>query len=171
MKKAITHSLFIVFLLTLQGCWYGMVDDDSPPPSLVSNYEPVIVTRAGLESTTKLETPRPIVNSGKIYVKDTYLFINEKNEGFHVFDNSDPQHPEKIAFITVLGATDLAIKGNILYINNATDLIAVTPDFTTETLTVTKRVPNTFPQMTAPDGSEYYELEEDEIIIDWILKK
>lgn len=55
--------------------------------------------------------------------------------------------------------------------NNATDLIAIQPNLETSTVTITKRISNTFPQLFSPDGFEYYNLEEDEIIINWVLNE
>lgn len=168
MKKTIFYPLAVIFLV-VQGCWYGLTDD-LPPPGQLSNYEPVIVSRTDFESATTLEEPEAIINSGKIYIKDNFLFINEKNKGFHIFNNIDPENPVKIAFIRALGATDMAIKNDMIYINNATDLIAVSPDFNALTIDITKRIENTFPQMISPDGFYFYDLKEDEIIVDWILK-
>jgi hypothetical protein len=125
--------------------------------------------RAAFEASTGFESPKTIVNSGKIYVKGQFLFVNEKNEGFHVFDNNNPENPINIGFLKALGSSDLAIKDDIIYINNAVDLIAIQPDFATSTISVTKRIPNTFPQLFAPDGMEYYNLQDDEIIVNWTL--
>jgi len=43
----------------------------------------------------------------------------------HIFDNSDPENPEKVAFLKIIGNSDIAIKGNVLYANNVTDLVAI----------------------------------------------
>jgi hypothetical protein len=167
MKK--TRLLLLLVCLTiLQSCWWRDQSDDisvNPP----SAYSPVIMQRAAFEVSIEFESPKPIVNSGKIYVKDQFLFINEKNGGFHIFDNSNPENPINIGFLKALGSSDLAIKNDIIYINNAVDLIAIQPDFSTSTITVTKRIPNTFPQLFSPDGIQYYNLQEDEIIVNWTL--
>jgi len=139
MKKSFLLP-FIISTALLQSCvpfWGDGNDDDFP---MASNYEPVIMKRSVFETTTTLEsTPRAIENSGKIYVKDNYIFINEVNEGFHLINNSNPANPQNIGFIKVLGSSDLSIKEEVIYINNATDLIAMTIDNTSETLTITKR--------------------------------
>ncbi len=62
---------------------------------------------------------------GRIYFKDNYIYINEYYEGIHVIDNSDPSNPVKVKFIKIPGNVDLAIKGDILYGNNAVDLVAL----------------------------------------------
>ena len=170
MKKAIFYFFALTFLLTLQNCIWGRTDDG--PITFIpeqSDYSPVILNRDIFENSTSLETPRNILNSGKIYVKDNFLFINEPNEGFHVFNNSDPENPVNIAFIKALGSSDLSIKNDVLYINNATDLIAVKPNSDYSSVEITKRIANTFPQMISPDGFEYYNLQDNQIIVNWTL--
>ncbi|WP_296383717.1 hypothetical protein [Winogradskyella sp.] len=159
--------LFAVTALLFQSCFpFGGGGDDEPP--IGNNYEPVIMKRDAFETSTSLENiPRVIENSGKIYVKDNFIFVNEINQGFHLINNSDPSNPQNIGFIKVLGSSDLSIKENVLYANNATDLIAFTIDETSETLTITKRLENVFPQIWSPEGQSYYNLEADDIIVNW----
>lgn len=154
-----------------QSCWLntGEDDDNMVEPFPISSYNPVIVKRQVLETSTIFQEPQTIINSGKIYVKDNFLFINEKNQGFHIFNNSNPENPENIGFLKVLGSTDLAIKNDIIYVNNATDLIAIQTNMESNTIEITKRIPNTFPQMFSPEGFQYMNLEEDDIIVDWTL--
>ena len=160
----------IVLALLFQSCIPFGGDDISDDIFPTSNYEPVIVKRSVFETTTTMEsTPRAIENSGKIYVKDNYIFINEVNEGFHLINNSDPSNPQNIGFIKVFGSSDLSIKENVFYVNNATDLIAFTINENSETLTITKRIENVFPQIWSPEGISYYNLEADDIIVNWEL--
>lgn len=169
MKKSILLCS-VIFALLLQSCFYFGGDEIDDFPLNVSNYEPVIIKRSAFEVTTTLDnTARAIENSGKIYVKGNYIFINEVNLGFHLINNSDPSNPQNIGFINVLGSSDLSIKENVFYANNATDLIAFTLDETSETLTITKRLENVFPQIWSPEGQSYYNLEADDVIVNWEL--
>lgn len=168
MKKVAFYFFAITFLFTLQNCLWGE-PDDGPFILEQTEYNPVILNRNIFENSTNIEAPRNILNAGKIYVKDNFLFVNEPNEGFHVYDNSNPEHPVNIAFIKVLGSSDLTIKNDVLYINNATDLIAIKPNVDFSALEITKRITNTFPQLISPDGFEYYDLQNDEIIVNWTL--
>ena len=154
-----------------QSCWLntGEDDDNMVEPFPISSYNPVIVKRQVLETSTIFQEPQTIINFGKIYVKDNFLFNNEKNQGFHIFNNSNPENPENIGFLKVLGSTDLAIKNDIIYVNNATDLIAIQTNMESNTIEITKRIPNTFPQMFSHEGFQYMNLEEDDIIVDWTL--
>ncbi len=160
----------LTVMLSIQSCWWGGNDDDDfTPQQSLSAYTPIVVKRDVLEASTVFEASRPIVNSGKIYLKGTFLFVNERNEGFHVFNNANPENPINIGFLKIAGSSDLAIKDDIIYANNAVDLIAIEPDFSTSSISITKRIPNTFPQMISPDGFNYYNIPDDEIIINWNL--
>lgn len=166
MKKFLL-LLLVTSLLLFQSClWDGNDDDFGGEP--LNSYNPVIMQRIAFEAATVFEsTPRIIENSGKIYVKGDYIFINEVNQGFHLINNSDPTNPLNIGFVKVLGSSDLSIKDDVFYANNATDLIAFKIDNATETLTITKRLENVFPQLWSPEGPLYYEVGENEVIVDW----
>lgn len=140
--------------LTLQGCCTdgNCNDDEGGILSIVSNYDPVIMDRATFEESVTLQETQPLFNTGKIYVISGLLFVNEKNQGFHIYDNSNPSNPRAIAFIAAPGATDLAIKNGVYFINQAVDLIAVTYTSETNVLQVTKRIRNVFPVKISPDG-------------------
>jgi len=163
-KKAHLLMLFSMALtLTLTSCIWGETDDLNE-----SDYEAVTVSREALETSTELLATKPLEETGKIYIKDQYLLINEPNQGFHIYDNSDPSNPTKIKFLKVLGSSDISIKGNVLYINNAVDLIALTYDASFNTIQITKRVRNVFPEMLSPDGF-FPNQDSNDIVVDWIL--
>jgi hypothetical protein len=124
-------------------------------PDVYYPYTPVFMQRSEMERAVKLETPAPIKNPGKIYIKDHYIFINEKYKGFHVIDNSNPSSPIQIGFIHVDGCLDIAIKGNTIYADNAIDLIAMSFPADLSSITVTGRVRNAFPEPSSPEGYWY----------------
>jgi hypothetical protein len=155
----------------MQGCCFLCIDEEfdiNDPAN--SDYKPVYMSRAELDSSIQLLPPQNIVNSGKIYVLGDLLFIGEKREGFHVIDNSDLTNPTRMKYIQVFGSSDIAVRNNVLYINQATDLIALEYDFTQNELKLTKRIQNTFPQLSSPDGFRIYNVHQDSIIINWIPK-
>ncbi len=162
----------VIATLLLYSCFpFGTQEDDA----IVSNsiYEPIIMSRTDFNQSVTYTTPRSIINSGKIYIKDHYLFINELNEGFHVFNNANPEAPVNIGFINIPATTDIAIKEDILYCNSATDLLAIQPNFSSNTIEVTKRIENVFPNelRISPDGFYYSELLANQVIIGWQLKE
>lgn len=135
-----------------------------------SDYEPEIMKREVFEKSIEVETPHTMQNAGKIYLKDQLLFLGDTNKGFHIYDNSDPEKPVAVAFLRIPGATDLAIRDNVLYVNQATDLVALSYDIATKKVTIHKRIANTFPSLRSPEGSLGYP-KEDEVIVDWVKKK
>lgn len=74
------------------------------------------------ESIT-VKNGNPLVHPGKIYRKGNYLYINEVNKGIHVYDNSNPSAPINVGFVEIYQNAELAIYGDILYVNSYTDLI------------------------------------------------
>ena len=94
------------------------------PVGTVEGVRPVYTDANGWDDITATD-PQPIENLGKIYYKDSYIYVNERNKGIHVIDNTDPANPLRIRFIQVIGSEDIAIKGNILYADNITDLVAI----------------------------------------------
>lgn len=163
--KNLKRGLYFIPLtvtLMLQSCFYTADDNSS---KYYAPYEPIYMSRQQLENSIKMSDPRSMTKAGKIYVKDHYIFITDENKGFHIYDNSNPNAPQLTGFLEVPGATDMAIKNNTIYINQAVDLVAVTVNNTT--VNVHKRIPNTFPQKLSPDGSVYYNSGENEIIVDW----
>ncbi|GGG42743.1 hypothetical protein [Bizionia arctica] len=170
MKNILTTVLIYIGLLSLSGCFGYSQDDDVTYPPYQNLYEPILITRAEFESSIELLPARTIVNSGKIYVKDTFLFINEVQEGFHIINNTNPENPENIGFLKVIGSSDMSIKQNSIYIDNASDLIALKFTDLFDAIEITKRIPNIFPNpfRASPDFQQYY-YEDDLIIIGWRL--
>ena len=115
-----------------------------------SQYIPVLMSRTELGKSIRYTDPRPLTQIGKIYTKDDYIFISQKYKGIHVIDNHDPANPVNAGFIVVPGCLDMAIKGNSMYIDNATDLVTVDLSVITS-LQVTGRVQSVFPELLPPD--------------------
>lgn len=155
--------LFVCSLLYVSCIGWEGDDDGTPPQSL---YTPVVLEREAFENSVQLLPPRNIEKSGKIYVKDNLLFINEVNKGFHIFNYETPENPVPLSFLQILGATDLAIRDNVLYINQAVDLVSINYNLTQNTMSVSYRNENVFPQKSSPDGM-FTSVGNNEIIIDW----
>lgn len=164
-KLLILLSLFILTLL-LNSCWGLGQDDDNIIDPVTNDYAAVIISRSELEDAVEALPPQDVIQSGKIYIKDNFMFINEVNKGFHVYNYSNPQNPVKIGFIQIPGATDLAIRNNIIYINQAVDLVTLTYNQTDNSITVSNRNRNVFPTKLSPQGFEAY-VNENMIVIDW----
>ncbi len=166
MKRAFKLIGILPLLLLFSSCcFYGNCDDE--PMVLPNQFTPVIVSRASMESAVSTQPPTAMIKSGKIYIKGDLMFITDVNKGFHVYNYSDAENPVKTAFITAPGATDLAIKNNIIYINQAVDLLTINYDATNNIILSAFRNRNVFPTKPAPNG-QYAYTSDDEIVIDWI---
>lgn len=155
----------LVATVSLQSCFYNHHNDnDVPSQPHNSQYKAVILSREQLQSSIKMNAPKNMIKTGKIYVKDNFIFITDENKGFHIYDNTNPNAPQLTGFLEVPGATDMAIKNNTIYINQAVDLVAVS--ISSGAVTIHKRIENTFPQKISPDGWQH-DAGANEIIVDW----
>lgn len=163
-------SIISVIITGLTSCFNRSNDDIG---YYNSAYTPVIMARPDLEKSIKLIEPQEINEFGKIYIKDSLLFINEKYEGIHVVDNSDPSNPENLAFIVIPGNIDISIVNDIIYADNALDLVAI--KYTGDNVTIVDRNRNVFPELLPPDGGFFHnnyqdDIPENSVIIKWIAK-
>lgn len=165
MRKLLLFS-FLIFLI--QSCWYTGVEHER----YVSNYKPITQPRAEFEQTIRIMDIRPVLNSGKIYVKDDLIYLNEKGEGFHIIDNSDPEDPKPVAFLSIPLATDLAIRNNTVYVHHAVDLVAFSYSADYNSIKIHHRERNVFPEIISPDGFDpsYYGVPEEFIVLGYQLE-
>jgi hypothetical protein len=169
MKKTIIKlSCFVCLPLLLVGCIFSNGNNVGDFPPQQTNYTPVIMQRSNFETAVATVASQSIKNSGKIYIFDHFLFINEVNNGFHVFNYENPENPISLCYIKVPGATDLAIRNSVLYINQATDLLTLKYNYQTEAFDFMNRNSNVFPQKVSPDGF-YASTNENEIVVNWLL--
>ena len=113
----------------------------------VSVFSPVYLSYAELRTPVMAVDPVDIGTTGKIYVKDSYIYINELYDGIHVIDNTDPSSPQKTAFIPIPGNVDMAIKGTTLYADSYVDLVAIDIADPLNAVEVA-RIEDAFPYMT-----------------------
>lgn len=110
-----------------------------------------------------------IINPGKIYFKDNYLFVNEVGKGIHVIDNSDPADPKKLCFYEIMGNVDIAIKGNILFADSFIDFVAIDISDVNNPVEI-NRIENVFPEVM-PEGDKWYPYamvdKSEGVIVDW----
>ena len=144
MKKVTLLSFMIAFLLVALPI--DAVNDNTV-------WTPVFMKRTDLEQSVKyVAESRPLKNPGKIYCKEPYIYVGELYKGVHVINNSNPEHPVNEGFIIAPGCVDMAVKENILYMDNAVDLVA----FDLITRQVTQRIKEMLPEPPAPGYSFYY---------------
>src|SRR5438309_5041381 len=134
---------------------------------------PVYQTKPEVRATIKSGLPEAIKQPGKLVIRDRYIFLNEIDKGIHVIDNSNPKQPKNIAFITIPGNEDLAIKGNMLYADLYSNLLTL--DISDPaSITVKKIDAGVFPSRVyngavVVNGDQVY-IDSALVISDWIIK-
>ena len=167
MKKLIP-VLAIIFMIFLSSCW-----DSFDRQNNYSSYKPILMEKSILGKSVSVQNAKQMCATGKIYFKDDFIYIVEKYEGIHVIDNSNPQEPNNVGFIGVPGSVDMAMKNDIIYVDNATDLVAIDISNGISGIEVTKRIADVFPELLPPDGlwlKEEFQLQnrpENTVIIGW----
>jgi len=147
------QNIFLLALIGFSAIFSSCKDTYTETRTYIANV-PVYMSYDELRTSVAVTAPSAIETMGIIYIKDQYLFVNEKFEGIHIFDNSDPANPVNLSFIKIPGNVDLTIKGNYLYADNYIDLVVF--DITNiSNATETYRLENIFPY-TIPDVEEDY---------------
>jgi hypothetical protein len=165
MKKYIFKAVALCFCVSILFLQQSCVKDVCNKTYTYTYFVPLYKTTAEVRANIKSNTPKPILNPGKIYIKGNYIFLNELNKGIHIIDNANPAMPKNIAFIDIPGNVDIAVKGNIMYADFYTDLVAI--DISNPSnIAVTKFVNNVFPERF------YYgfNVDSSKVIYDWVKK-
>ena len=118
--KRITHLGITLLLITIM---FSCQTDKCEQLVYTFEHEDIYVTQNELRASIEFQDARDLNVPGKIYFYNNLLLINELYEGIHFIDNSDPNNPEKLSFLKIMGNTDFAIKDGKLYANNQLDLL------------------------------------------------
>ncbi len=161
-----------ISIIILTGCGYPQEPSPSSQRNFTSNYQPTLMSRQLLENSVSIKNSSNIYQAGKIYLYKNYIFINEKYKGFHIIDNTNGSLPTKIGFIAIAGSLDMAIKNDVIYVDNSTDLVANNAK-DINNIVETKRFRSTFPEPIAPDGGSYTKSNEEKEanITGWTLRE
>ncbi|MBS1656206.1 MAG: hypothetical protein JSU05_15240, partial [Bacteroidetes bacterium] len=125
MKNNFSLFLVSVVLITQVFLWQSCIKDNCHQSRTYTWYTPVYSTKQQVRDGIKSSAATDLQNTGKIYIRGNYIFLNELNKGIHVIDNTDPSRPVNKAFIAIPGNIDLAVKGNTLYADMYTDLTTI----------------------------------------------
>ncbi|MEN8249114.1 MAG: hypothetical protein ABFS32_09285 [Bacteroidota bacterium] len=136
-----------------------------------SNYEPVFMARDQMEQAVKLQGPEAIEKPGKLWLYNNKIFLIEQYRGIHVIDNTNPENSVNEAFIKIDGCTEVAVKGGVIYTNNAVDLIAIKGEMDFSSIEVVSRNRDTLPIVSSPEPwNDWYfidQVPEGMIIVRW----
>lgn len=167
MRTSIFLLLFAAFGVGLiQAMFVGHVSDPQ-----IERYEPVYLGWKELRSSIRSEAPKAIAKQGKIVLRGDHLFINEPNAGVHIFDNRNPASPVAIAFVKIPGNVDLAVKGDVLFVDSFVDLIAIDLSALPQVKELNRQV-DVFPYdpYQTADGQVWYYSEIDKtkgVVVSW----
>ncbi len=159
--KTIAAFVIAAMLFLQQSC----VKDVCTKTNTYTYFQPLYKTTAEVRANIKSNAPKAVINTGKIYIKGNYIFLNEVDKGIHIIYNSNPAAPINKAFIDIPGNVDIAVKGNIMYADFYTDLVVM--DISNPlNISVAKFVNNVFPERY------YYGFNADssKVIYDWVKK-
>jgi hypothetical protein len=172
MKNTFCFLLMITFFsLAFMSC-------DNEDYEIINVATPVTMTLSELRNSVKILPPQKINKSGKIYVYEEFVFINDMEKGIHIIDNTIPTAPKKISFLKILGNTDIAVKDEMLFADSYTDLVVF--DISNIRKIVEKnRLIDVFPyyyvypmiENDLPVQYNYQNITSDKIIVDWNIKQ
>jgi hypothetical protein len=111
-------TIFSLYMFLFISC------EDSTYKEYTGNA-PIYMTYDDLRKSVATEQNVDLVNPGKIYFKDNYIFIVEELKGIHVYDNSNPASPVKKTFIKLPGVIDISISGSTMYADSFVDLVVL----------------------------------------------
>lgn len=152
--RLLSFSALSLSLLILASC--DPFNTRNEPPIKTQGYAPIYDSSSTAKEVT-ISGPEAIVNGGKIYTKGDFLYQVETGRGIHVINIADPRNPEKLKFIHVTGAQEMAIYDQYLYTNNINDMVILDiSDFNNPT--ESGRIKNSFHlvDQSYPPAGGYY---------------
>lgn len=124
MKKVFTYSNIVLILGTILLITTSC-QDKCTSIRTYKRYVPTTLSLKNLAKGISTQAPQAMLKPGKIYAKDNYLFVIESGKGIHVIDNSNASAPSAVSFLAIPGNGDMAIKDNLLYVDNYSDLVVL----------------------------------------------
>lgn len=153
-----------LIILMTSGCSKNANNKKAKTYTYTIYSDPVYKSRADVLASINGAAFTSVTHAGKLYIKDNFIYLNEVNKGIHIIDNSNASHPVQIAFLSIPGNLDIAIKGNILYADMYNDLLAL--DITDpHHVKITGTIKDFFTDREYVNG--FVANNNDEIVVDW----
>lgn len=169
MKKITTLLSWHSYILLASLLFFGACKKDISTANTKTYkiYTPVYKSKAVVLASINGAANQSIEHAGKIYIKDNFIYLNEINKGIHIIDNSNPSRPVQVAFLSIPGNLDIAIKDNILYADMYTDLLSL--DISNpHHVNITSTLSNFFYGRTYVYGKQVFM--DDLVAADWLEK-
>lgn len=124
MKKLLAFKR-VAFLFILAISITSCLEDECDETRVFLEFEAVYAQPEDFRIDINTVDAREMQDIGKMYFYNEKIFINERYEGIHIIDNSDPANPINEGFIDIPGNLDIAVKDNYLYADNYVDLLTL----------------------------------------------
>ncbi len=119
-RRIITLSLLLSVVVCIQGC-RDMIFEKLQYNANV----PVYMEFNEFRSAITTDEVRMLQKLGRIKAWNGFLFINEAQQGIHVFDIRNAAAPRQLTFIAIPGNNEFAIHGNSLIADTYIDLVVL----------------------------------------------
>lgn len=123
--KNLINFLFVIASITIISSLSSCLKDSCEETREFVEFTPVYVQPGEFRIDPSFIADRPVESTGKIYYYNNILMINEKYEGIHLYDNSNPANPSKLGFLEIPGNLDVSIKNGIMYADSYVDLLTI----------------------------------------------
>ncbi len=140
--------------IAIAGIFLTGCDDKVELTQKYTIMEPVYMTPEAIREAFDVTAPVEITNTGKIYLYENFIFLNEPGKGIHVIDNTDNTAPKIISFISIPGNNEMAVRGDRMFVDSYLDLVVIDISNPLEIKEV-KRINNIFEQMF--QNTQYYD--------------
>ena len=111
----------LCFPLFLTAC----LEDDCNETVTYTAYHPVILSASEWRSDEFSFAPAgQVCDPSGFYVYGNVLFVLDRSKGLHIIDNTDNAAPRPLTFLNIPGGEGLAVRNNVLYVNQYVDLLA-----------------------------------------------
>ena len=148
-KHTLVLNLIVFTLVLLSSC-----NDEITERRIYKANVPIYMSNSDFKESFKLVEPQDLINPGKIYFKDNYIFINEMYKGIHIYDNTNPSDPQNISFIELPSNKDIAIADQYLYADSYTDLVIIDISDIYNPIEI-NRIDSAFPYTIPPYDTRY----------------
>lgn len=168
MNTQVSFRLFVIALFSM--FFFISCEEKIDSELRYEAYEPVYMTRTKLENSIKILQPQKIHSIGKVVSHNNYIFVNDPGKGIHIINNRKPKAPKTVTFLQIPGNYDITIQNNLLFADNATDLLVFSIK-NINTPVLLSRSKNAFEEVFPEGNPHFFHLDPHlGIIVDWKLQ-
>lgn len=159
-QKLSTLFLVITLIFSISGC----TDQVLQSTVTYTVMEPVYMSPQEIREAAEIISPEGLGSTGRIYLYNDYIFVNEQGKGIHVVNNSNPEEPVVESFINLPGNYNMSVKGDIMFADSYMDMVAI--DISDlNNIDIVDRIENIFTSFNQ-NGTEFYDPELG-VVVDW----